>query len=82
MLKDACGRLSTGGINNNERLRRKLEDISLIYSAFKEYISDKYITTEEVTAILCRYVDKSELLKMRCLHSMGLPASHLCSISL
>ena len=63
MLKDACGRLSTGGINNNERLRRKLEDISLIYSAFKEYISDKYITTEEVTAILCRYVDKSELLK-------------------
>ena len=63
MLKDACGRLITGGINNNERLRRKLEDISLIYSAFKEYISDKYITTEEVTAILCRYVDKSELLK-------------------
>ena len=40
MLKDACGRLSTGGINNNERLRRKLEDISLIYSAFKEYISE------------------------------------------
>ena len=62
MLKDACGRLSTGGINNNERLRRKLEDISLIYSAFKEYISDKYITTEEVTAILCRYVlfDKAD----------------------
>lgn len=63
MLRAACEKLNSGGINNNERLRRKLWDITLIYEAFREYISDKYITTEEVTGILCRYVDRSELLK-------------------
>lgn len=63
MLRAACDKLSSGGINNNERLRRKLCDITLIYETFRDYISDKYITTEEVTGILCRYVDKSELLK-------------------
>lgn len=63
MLDEACERLRNGGINNNERLRRKLGDISLIYQAFREYISDKYITTEEVTGILCSYVDKSAILK-------------------
>ena len=31
MLGDACTRLDEGGINNHERLRRKLNDISLIY---------------------------------------------------
>lgn len=63
MLGDACTRLDEGGINNHERLRRKLNDISLIYSEFREYISDKYITTEEITGILCGYADKSKLLE-------------------
>lgn len=62
MLDETCGRLDAGGMNNNERLKRKLNDIALIYNEFREYISDKYITTEEITGILCGYVDKSKIL--------------------
>lgn len=61
MLSEACGRIGGDGINHNERLKRKLKDIMVIYNAFREYISQKYITTEEITEILCGCVDRSQL---------------------
>lgn len=44
-------------------LRRKLSDISAIYKGFKEYIQDKYITTEEILDVLCKVLPRSELIK-------------------
>ncbi len=44
-------------------LRQKLSDISVIYQGFKDYIRDKYITTEEILDVLCRVLPKSELIK-------------------
>ena len=44
-------------------LRQKLSDISVIYQGFKDYIKDKYITTEEILDVLCRVLPRSELIK-------------------
>ena len=44
-------------------LRQKLSDISVIYQGFKDYIRDKYITTEEILDVLCRVLPRSELIK-------------------
>ncbi|MFT4006435.1 MAG: helicase-exonuclease AddAB subunit AddB [Lacrimispora sp.] len=44
-------------------LRQKLSDISVIYQGFKEYIKDKYITTEEILDVLCNVLPRSELIK-------------------
>ena len=44
-------------------LRQKLEDISVIYKAFKEYIKDRYITTEEILDVLCKHLPESRLIK-------------------
>lgn len=43
-------------------LRQKLEDISVIYKAFKEYIKDRYITTEEILDVLCKHLPESRLI--------------------
>lgn len=44
-------------------LKQKLMDFSVILEGFKEYISQKYITAEEILDVLCRIVSRSELLK-------------------
>lgn len=44
-------------------LRQKLNDISVIYESFKEYIAGRYITTEEVLDVLCRHLPESKLIK-------------------
>ena len=41
----------------------KLQDMSLIYKKFREYLRDRYITKEEILDVLCRTVPESELLK-------------------
>ena len=43
MLGDACTRLDEGGINNHERLRRKLNDISLILDGGKDAIERRLL---------------------------------------
>lgn len=65
MLSAVCERISTEpeGINHNERLRLKLQDIMVIYKGFREYISEKYITTEEITQILCDHIGSSRLVQ-------------------
>lgn len=44
-------------------LRQKLEDLELIYSGFKQYIEEHYITAEEILDILCRELPRWEALK-------------------
>lgn len=58
------------GIEKNEedspvarQLKNKMHDILLIYNAFKEYLSDRFITSEEILDVFCEYVGKSEILK-------------------
>lgn len=63
MLTQVCSSLASSGEKSNERLRLKLMDICTIYQAFREYIDGKFITTEEVTGILCDYVEQSKILK-------------------
>ncbi len=44
-------------------LKQKLLDISVIYQGFKDYIKEKYITTEEILDVLCGALPRSELIK-------------------
>lgn len=45
-------------------LRQKLEDISLIYKSFREYIGEhEYITTEEILDVLCTHLPESRLIR-------------------
>lgn len=49
----------------SDRLRDKLEDISLIYSEFENYIRDRFVTVEDKPELLYRFIDNSDLLKGR-----------------
>lgn len=44
-------------------LSYKLQDLSVIYQGFQEYLQGKYITGEEMLDILCQAVPKSKILK-------------------
>lgn len=50
-------------VDNNSLLGMKLDDISLIYGGFKEFIKNNYITSEEILDLMCRKVTES--LKIR-----------------
>lgn len=52
-----------GKQTGKELLNAKLHDIRLIYNKFKEYIKEKYITTEEILEILLELIDKSQIIK-------------------
>lgn len=41
----------------------KLKDIAKVYEGFSKYLSDKYITNEELLDVLCNVIGKSEILK-------------------
>lgn len=43
-------------------LRQKLEDFSVVFQGFQDYIAGLYITTEEVLDVLCQVVPRSGLL--------------------
>lgn len=43
-------------------LRQKLEDFSVVFQGFQDYIAGHYITTEEVLDVLCRVAPQSNLL--------------------
>lgn len=47
----------------NPVLNNKLKDISIIYDAFKNYLSDKFITNEEILDILSENICKSNIIK-------------------
>ncbi|MCR4901688.1 MAG: helicase-exonuclease AddAB subunit AddB [Butyrivibrio sp.] len=44
-------------------LKAKLHDLGLLYKSFKEYIQDRFITTEETLDILCSKLEESEIVK-------------------
>lgn len=43
-------------------LRQKLEDFSVVFQRFRDYIAGHYITTEEVLDVLCRVAPRSKFL--------------------
>lgn len=44
-------------------LKKKLEDMSVAYKAFLDYINNNYITSEEVLTVLSEIVCKSEIIR-------------------
>lgn len=50
-------------VDNNSLLGMKLSDINVVYSGFRNFIKDNYITSEEILDLLCRKVQESESLK-------------------
>ena len=44
-------------------LHRKLEDMNVIFEAFRAFTKERYITMEELLDVLCRVVDQSKLLR-------------------
>lgn len=50
-------------VGEQSKLYYKLRDIQILYRGFTNYLSQKYITKEELLDVLSRAVPKSELLK-------------------
>lgn len=48
---------------NKRTLEKKLKDLSVIYGLFKDYIKDKYITTEETLDVLARDIYRCHIAK-------------------
>lgn len=44
-------------------LKRKLEEMLVLYEAFKKYTEGKFIVQEEILELLCRILPQSELIK-------------------
>lgn len=50
-------------VDNNSLLGMKLDDISLIYGGFREFIKNNYITSEEILDLMCRKVTESSKIR-------------------
>lgn len=48
---------------NKPMLRAKLSDLRVIRQGFEEYLQDNYVTKEELLDVLCRVVERSELIR-------------------
>lgn len=48
---------------NRPMLKSKLNDILVIYRAFNELLSEKYITAEEILDVLCDVIDQSKIIE-------------------
>lgn len=46
-------------VDNNSLLGMKLSDINVVYSGFRNFIKDNYITSEEILDLLCRKVQRT-----------------------
>lgn len=44
-------------------LKNKITDIMTIYQGFRDFLEDRYITSEEILDVLCDVVDNSSILK-------------------
>lgn len=52
----------SGKVHGN-LLKSKLDDLAVIYEAFNNYISEKYITNEETLDLLCKKLEKADFIK-------------------
>lgn len=53
----------TNASEKRPRLYWKLRDLQVLYKAFHAYLSDQYITAEELLEVLCRVVERSEVIR-------------------
>lgn len=58
LLEEFLGQARIG-----EALRLKMQDVLTMYRGFAEYMEGKFITAEEVLALLCEVAEESELLR-------------------
>lgn len=49
-------------LENRPLLHSKLSDLQVVYQGFKEYMKEKYVTTEETLDLLSESIQKSQLL--------------------
>lgn len=52
-----------GAAEKKPLLEAKLKDVFVLYQGFKEYLEDKYITSEELLQVLCNVVPKSNRIR-------------------
>lgn len=50
-------------IGNRPMLKSKLHDILIIYQGFSDFLSEKYITAEEILEVLCDVITQSDIIK-------------------
>ena len=50
-------------INGNTLLREKLKDMEILYRGFEEFLSEHYVTSEEILDLLCRVIPLSSSMK-------------------
>ena len=55
--------MMTEKVKNRPMLAGKLTDMKIIYEGFKEFLSDKYITAEEILEVLCDVIGESKIIK-------------------
>lgn len=63
-------------------LQMKLKDVAVLYEAFREYLSDHFMTAEEVLEVLAKEIPFSEKLKGSTVVHVDIPVSRQCSIPL
>lgn len=49
--------------NRHPLLQLKLQDLSIVYTAFQKKLKNEYITAEELLTVLCHYIEQSKFIK-------------------
>lgn len=50
-------------LDHNLYLKKKLQDILILYEAFEQWIENKYVDTDDILTLLAKKIEKSEVLK-------------------
>lgn len=54
---------NAAGMNSKPLLQYKLEDLSVLYKAYQEFLSGKYIVSEELLEVTASHLDKSDIVR-------------------
>lgn len=55
--------LQARSLEKRPLLQYKLEDLAVLYRAYQEFLSGKYIVSEELLEVMASYIDRSETVK-------------------